>query len=115
MRRLSTLAISLAAIALLVGACSGEETDRLAAFCATHTDPELEGLSPSNPGDADKLSAAMASMEENAPAEIKPDVTTTVEGYEAARSGDVAGLDVAAFQAAAARVAEYAEENCTSE
>jgi hypothetical protein len=107
-----TLAVSLLTIGLFAGACSGDGGS-LAAFCEIHTDPELEGLDPSDLGDADKLSLAMASMEKTAPAEIKADVTTTADGYEAARSGEVANLDVEEFQAAAARVEEFAEDNCT--
>lgn len=113
-KRSSTLVILMTALALFSGACSGGDGD-LAAFCATHTDPELEGLDPSDVGDADKLSAAMASMEENAPEEIKADVTTTVQGFEAARTGDIADLDVEEFQAAASRVERFAEDNCTDE
>ena len=109
-----TILVLLLALALFSGACSGGDAD-LAAFCATHTDPELEGLDPSDRADADKLSAAMASMEANAPEEIKADVATTVEGFEAARTGDIANLDVEEFQAAARRVEEYAEDNCTDE
>lgn len=113
MKRSYTLVLALAALALFAGACSGGSDDPLAAFCETHTDPELEGLDPTNPDDAEKLSAAMASMEENAPAEIKDDVTTTREGFEAAKTGDVENFDVEEFQAAATRVEEYAEDNCT--
>ena len=113
MKRAYVLVLALAALALFMGACSGDSDDPLAAFCETHTDPELEGLDPTNPDDADKLSAAMASMEDNAPEEIKADVTITREGFEAAQSGDVENFDVEEFQAAAARVEEYAEENCT--
>lgn len=112
MRSSSTVVILVTALALFLGACSGEDGD-LAAFCATHTDPELEGLDPSDAGDADKLSTAMASMEENAPEKIKADVSTTVEGFEAARTGDIADLDVEEFQAAASRVERFAEDNCT--
>jgi hypothetical protein len=113
MKRSYPLVLALAALALFMGACSGGSDDPLAAFCETHTDPELEGLNPTNADDAEKLSAAMATMEENAPAEIKDDVTTTREGFEAAQSGDVENFDVEEFQAAATRVEEYAEENCT--
>ena len=102
----------LVVLALFSAACSDDDAD-LAAFCSTHTDPELEDLDPSDPEDADKLSAAMASMEKNAPEEIKEDLTTTVEGFEAARAGDIADLDVEGFQAAASRVERYAEDNCT--
>jgi len=58
----------------------------------------------------------MAKMEANAPEEIKADVTTTREGFETASSGtmeEIAAMDVEEFQAAAQRVEEYAEENCT--
>jgi hypothetical protein len=95
-KRSGTALILLTLLTLLAGACSGGDSD-LAAFCDTHTDPELEGLDPSDPDDADKLSAAMASMEKNAPEEIKDDLKITVEGFEAA----------------ATRVEEYAEDNCT--
>lgn len=105
--------VLLLALTLFSGACSSDGDADLAAFCATHTDPELEGLDPSDEGDAGKLSAAMASMEANAPEEIKADVSTTVEGFEAARTGDIADLDVEEFQAAARRVEEYAEDNCS--
>lgn len=113
MKKSYPLVLALAALVLLMGACSGGSDDPLAAFCETHTDPELEGLNPTNADDAEKLSAAMATMEENAPAEIKADVTTTREGFEAAQSGDVQNLNVEEFQAAATRVEEYAEDNCT--
>lgn len=112
MRISRTLLLTVVAFGLLAGACS-DKADPLAAFCATHTDDALEGLDPSNPDEAEQLTAAMATMEENAPEEIKADVTTTREGFEAAQSGDIASIDVEAFQEAAANVEEYAEEHCT--
>jgi hypothetical protein len=112
--RIIPIALLLSVVAL--GACSDKGGGGLAAFCETHTDPALENLDPSDPEGAEKLSAAMEKMEDNAPAEIKEDVATTRAGYEAAASGDVAAIteiDVEEFQAAAQRVQEYAEENCT--
>jgi hypothetical protein len=73
----------------------------------------LNGLDPSNADDAAKLSEAMAKMEKSAPDEIKADVTTTREGFEAAKSGDIANIDVDAFQKAAANVEDYAQKHCT--
>lgn len=113
MRISRTLGIAVLAFGLLAGACSGGGDSQLAAFCETHTNPALEGLDPANPDEADKLTAAMASMEENAPDEIADDVTTTREGFEAAKTGDIANIDLEEFQAAAERVEKYAEENCT--
>lgn len=112
MRISRTILLTVMAFGLLAGACS-DKADPLAAFCETHTDPALEGLDPSNPDDAGKLTEAMAKMEESAPDEIKADVTTTREGFEAAQSGDIASIDVEAFQTAAANVEKYAAEHCT--
>ena len=112
MKRSYLVVFALAALAVFLGACSGGSDGELAAFCETHTDPELEGLDPSNPDEADRLSDAMTQMYENAPDEIKEDARITREGFEAAKSGDVADLDVEEFQAAATRVEEYAEDNC---
>ena len=114
MRISRTLVLTIMAFGLLAGACSDKGGGSgLAAFCETHTDPELDSLDPSNPDQAEALSAAMTKMAENAPEEIREDAETTREGFEAAQSGDIASIDVEEFQAAATRVEEYAEENCT--
>jgi hypothetical protein len=113
MRISRTLALTILAFGLLAGACSDGADSGLAAFCETHTDPELDSLDPSNPDQAELMSAAMTKMAENAPEEIREDAETTRAGFEAAQSGDVAGIDVEEFQAAATRVEEYAEEHCT--
>ena len=108
----TTSVISGVAVVLLsLGACS-DGGGGLEAFCETHTNPELQGLDPSNTDQADQLSEAMAQMEANAPDEIKDDVTTTREGFEAVQSGDFENIDIEEFQAAATRVEEYAEDNC---
>ena len=106
------LVITLVSLSLFAVGCTGEDGS-LTAFCDTHTDPALEGLDPSDPGEAKQLLGAMASMEENAPAEIKDDVTMTRKGFEAVTTGDVANIDVEDFQAAALRVEEYAEDKCS--
>lgn len=111
MRRSATFVVTLVSLSLFAGGCTGEDGS-LAAFCEVHTDPALEGLDPSDPGEAKQLLGAMASMEESAPAEIKEDVTTTREGFEAVSTGDVADIDVEDFQAAALRVEKYAEDKC---
>lgn len=112
MRFSRTLFVAVVAFGLVAGACSSKD-DPLAAFCDTHTDPALQGLDPANSDEAKKLSEAMATMEDSAPAEIKADVKTTREGFEAAQNGDIADLDIDAFQEAAANVEEYAQEHCT--
>ena len=111
MQTARTITVVFVISALALGGCSSDGS--IEAFCETHTDPELEGLDPSNPEEADKLSDAMAKMEEDAPEEIKEDVATTRAGFEAAKSGDISDIDVDEFQAAAQRVEDYAEEHCT--